>query len=59
MKKTKPCNLCDGEGVIVLGDAGAGCIIEEKCDECNGTGVEQPYVDEDAAYDQAVEDGIL
>ena len=41
----EPCNCCDGRGRIVIGDAGGGCLIDEKCDECGGTGQTMPVTD--------------
>lgn len=53
------CQTCDGAGVIEIGDAGGGCIIEEKCDDCHGTGYEPiPDTREDDAYDQARNEDI-
>ena len=40
-KEQKQCQMCEGARTVEIGDAGAGCIIVERCPECHGTGYEQ------------------
>ncbi len=34
------CDTCDGRGRYPIGDAGAGCMIDHKCEDCSGTGLD-------------------
>ncbi len=53
MKKPIQCEFCGNRGYIDIGDAGGGCIIEERCPECEDREAEQLEDDMYAAADDA------